>query len=97
MKHNYTCLFTILYFCYSGDMSKLDTLLQDGLQSELMLQYHLKTLRKTLKQQLDETKMRQTVDLEKRVHQNSLLLAELDKKSSKKEELNKQKYDFCKL
>ncbi|KAF6718693.1 Protein FAM161B [Oryzias melastigma] len=73
-------------------MAKLDTLQQDGLQSELMLQYHLKTLRKTLKQQLDETKMRQTVDLEKRVHQNSLLLAELDKKSSKKEELNKQKF-----
>lgn len=75
-------------------MSKLDTLLQDGLQSELTLQYNIKALRKTLRQQLQETKMRQTEELEKRVQQNSLLSAEIEKMSDDKEELNKQKYDF---
>ncbi|XP_020569613.1 protein FAM161B [Oryzias latipes] len=74
-----------------GDMSKLDTLLQDGLQSELTLQYNIKALRKTLRQQLQETKMRQTEELEKRVQQNSLLSAEIEKMSDDKEELNKQK------
>ncbi|KAM7375801.1 hypothetical protein PAMP_005569 [Pampus punctatissimus] len=52
-------------------MSKLETLLGDGLRSEL--QQQLRTLTETLKQQLQETERRQSEELERRIHQNALL------------------------
>lgn len=63
-------------------MLKLGTLLEDGLQSDLMLQQHFKALRETLKQQLQETERIQTEELEKRIHQNARLSANADKKTS---------------
>lgn len=54
-------------------MSKLETLLHDGLRSELMLQQQLKALSLALRQQLQETAMRQREELEKRINQNALL------------------------
>ncbi|XP_005724105.1 protein FAM161B [Pundamilia nyererei] len=59
-----------------NDKLKLDTLLEDGLQSELMLQLHLKALREALKQQLQETERIQTEELEKRIQQNAHLSAD---------------------
>ncbi|XP_072220817.1 protein FAM161B [Leuresthes tenuis] len=69
-------------------MSKADTVLEDGLRTELMLQLHLKALRKTLKQQLQETERRQTEELERRIYQNALLSAGVDGKSGDVEESN---------
>ncbi|XP_041827960.1 protein FAM161A [Melanotaenia boesemani] len=69
-------------------MSKLDTLREERISSELMLQLHLKTLRKALRQQLLETEKRQSKELEKRIYQNALLSADVDKKSGGEEELN---------
>lgn len=54
-------------------MSKLETLLKDGLRSELLLQQQLSALREALQLQLQETEKRQTEELEKRIHQNALL------------------------
>lgn len=65
-----------------NDKLKLDTLLEDGLQSELMLQLHLKALRETLKQQLQETERIQTEELEKRIQQNAHLSADSSKNTS---------------
>lgn len=62
-----------------NDKLKLDTLLEDGLQSELMLQLHLKALREALKQQLQETERIQTEELEKRIQQNAHLSADSSK------------------
>lgn len=74
-------------------MSELDTLMKDRLRLELLLQYHLKTLKKSLKQQLQDTEKRQIEELEKRIHQNALLAKDLDKKSGGEKELNyKQRY-----
>ena len=74
-------------------MSKADTVLEDGLQTELMLQLHLKALRKTLKQQLQETERRQTEELERRIYQNALLSAGVDGMSGDVDEMNhKPKY-----
>ncbi|KAM4542016.1 protein FAM161B isoform 2-T3 [Odontesthes bonariensis] len=69
-------------------MSKVDTVLEDGLRTELMLQLHLKALRKTLKQQLQETERRQTEELERRIYQNALLSEAVDGKSGDVEEIN---------
>lgn len=61
-------------FCVSSQvMSKLETLLEDGLRSELMLQQQLKALREALRQQLQETERRQREELDRRIHQNALL------------------------
>ncbi|XP_031615506.2 protein FAM161B [Oreochromis aureus] len=65
-----------------NDKLKLDTLLEDGLQSELRLQLHLKALRETLKQQLQETERIQTEELEKRIQQNAHLSADSSKNTS---------------
>ncbi|XP_076604276.1 protein FAM161B isoform X2 [Chaetodon auriga] len=54
-------------------MSKLETLLDDGLRSELMLQQQLKALSEAFRQQLQETERRQKEELERRIHQNALL------------------------
>ncbi|XP_063765486.1 protein FAM161B isoform X2 [Eleginops maclovinus] len=62
-------------------MPKLETLLEDGLRSELMLKQHLKALSETLRQQLQETEKRQKEELEKRIHQNSLLSTDVDSES----------------
>ncbi|XP_075964403.1 protein FAM161B [Anarhichas minor] len=57
-------------------MPKLETLEADGLRSELMLQQHLKALSEALRQQLQEIETRQKEELERRIHQNSLLSTE---------------------
>lgn len=62
-------------------MPKLETLLEDGLRSELMLKQHLKALSETLRQQLQETQRRQKEKLERRIHQNSLLSTDVDPES----------------
>lgn len=67
-------------------MSKLDTWLEDGLRSELLLQQQLRALSDTLRQQLQETEKRQREDLEIRIHQNALLSTDQD--SNVKTDLN---------
>ncbi|XP_023147881.1 protein FAM161B [Amphiprion ocellaris] len=62
-------------------MPKLETLVEDRLRSEQMLQLHLKALRKTLRQQLQETHRRQTEELEKRIHLDALLSTDVDRES----------------
>ncbi|KAJ4939165.1 hypothetical protein JOQ06_028626 [Pogonophryne albipinna] len=62
-------------------MPKLETLLEDGLRSDLMLKQHLKALSETLRQQLQETQRRQKEELERRIHQNSLLSTDVDPES----------------
>ncbi|KAM6912265.1 protein FAM161B [Xenentodon cancila] len=69
-------------------MSQLDTLLEDRVKLELLLQHHLSALRKSLKQQLQDTEKRQMEELEKRMNQNALLSKDIDKKSGDKKEIN---------
>ncbi|XP_070776363.1 protein FAM161B [Enoplosus armatus] len=69
-------------------MSKLETFLQDGLRSELMLKQQLKALSEALRQQLQETQRRQIEELERRIHQNALLST--DQESGHKNDLNHQ-------
>ncbi|XP_061599276.1 protein FAM161B [Cololabis saira] len=69
-------------------MSQLDTLLEDRLKLELLLQLQFNALRKSLRQQLQDTEKRQVQELEKRIHQNALLSKDIDKKSSDEKELN---------
>lgn len=71
------------------NMSKLETLLEDGLRSELLLQQQLRALSEALRQQLQETERRQTEELERRIHQNALLSTG-DRESGDKNELNNQ-------
>ncbi|KAM7402983.1 hypothetical protein PAMA_003758 [Pampus argenteus] len=66
-------------------MSKLETLLRDGLRSEL--QQQLRTLSETLRQQLQETERRQSEELDRRIHQNALLSKHV---ASDKNDLNHQ-------
>ncbi|KAM9708949.1 protein FAM161B isoform 1-T2 [Menidia menidia] len=74
-------------------MSKADFWQQDELKAELMLQFHLKTLRTTLREQLQETMRRQTEELERRILQNALLSSDVNGKSGDVKALNnKQKY-----
>eukprot|EP00064_Thunnus_orientalis_P010083 superscaffoldBa00001335_g10109 len=68
-------------------MSKLETLLEDGLRSELMLQQQLRSLSEALKQQLQETERRLREELERRIHHNALLSKDV---SSDKNELTHQ-------
>lgn len=69
-------------------MSMLETLLENGLRSELMLQQQLKALSEALRQQLQEAERRQRKELERRIHQNALLST--DQESGDKNELNHQ-------
>ncbi|XP_035530299.1 protein FAM161B [Morone saxatilis] len=69
-------------------MSKLETVLEDGLRSELVLQHQLKALSEALRQQMQETERRQREELERRIHQNALLST--DQESVDKNELNHQ-------
>ncbi|XP_073340219.1 protein FAM161B [Pagrus major] len=69
-------------------MSKLETLLEDGLRSELMLQQQLKALSEALRKQLQETESRQREELERRIHQNALLST--DPASGDQNEVNHQ-------
>ncbi|XP_034714177.1 protein FAM161B [Etheostoma cragini] len=71
-------------------MLKLETLLEDGLRSELMLQQQLKSLSQDLRQQLQETEKRQKEELERRIHQNSLLSVDVDRESSDRNQLKHQ-------
>ncbi|MED6260502.1 hypothetical protein ATANTOWER_020241 [Ataeniobius toweri] len=61
-------------------MSKCDTLLEEGLQTELIFKAHLKVLRMALQQQLQETKRKQTEELDKRIHQNTLFSTDTSQK-----------------
>ncbi|XP_044229977.1 protein FAM161B [Thunnus albacares] len=67
-------------------MSKLETLLEDGLRSELMLQQQLRSLSEALKQQLQETERRLREELERRIHHDALLSKDV---SSDKNELHR--------
>ncbi|XP_056282284.1 protein FAM161B isoform X2 [Pseudoliparis swirei] len=58
------------------NMPKLDALLAEHLRSELMLQQQLKALSEALRQQLQEADTRQKEELDRRIHQNSLLSTE---------------------
>ncbi|KAM8737131.1 protein FAM161B isoform 2-T3 [Acanthopagrus schlegelii] len=69
-------------------MSELENLLEDGLRSELMLQQQLKALSEALRKQLQETESRQREELERRIHQNTLL--SIDQKTSDQNEVNHQ-------
>ncbi|XP_059209167.1 protein FAM161B [Centropristis striata] len=69
-------------------MPKLEKLLKDGLRSELVLQQHLKALSEALRQQLQETEKRQKEELERRIHENSLLSTNLE--SGDRDELKHQ-------
>ncbi|XP_030299448.1 protein FAM161B isoform X2 [Sparus aurata] len=69
-------------------MSKLENLLEDGLRSELMLQQQLKALSEAFRKQLQETESRQREELERRIHQNTLLST--DQESSDQNEMNHQ-------
>ncbi|XP_029316395.1 protein FAM161B [Cottoperca gobio] len=71
-------------------MPKLETLLEDGLRSELMLKQQLKVLSEALRQQLQETEKRQKEELERRIHQNSLLSTDVDRESGDIIELKHQ-------
>ncbi|KAM8915439.1 protein FAM161B [Spinachia spinachia] len=57
-------------------MPKLEALETDGLRSELILRQHLKALSEALRQQLQESETRQKEELDRRIHQNSLLSTE---------------------
>ncbi|KAM9842953.1 protein FAM161B [Aulostomus maculatus] len=61
-------------------MLKLEDLLADGLNSELILRQQLRSLRETLMQQLQQTERRQREELEKRIHHNALISADVDQK-----------------
>lgn len=82
--------FVFLWFKISAirKMSTFETLKEDRLQTEIFLQLHLKTLRKALGQQLQETKARQTEELEKRIYQNSLLSTNVDGRPEDEKEPN---------
>lgn len=54
-------------------MSKLESLLEDGLRSELLLQQQLKALGETLRKQLQEAQRKQTEELERRIYLNAQL------------------------
>lgn len=69
-------------------MSKLENLLEDGLRSELMLQQQLKALSEAFRKQLQETESRQREELERRIHQNTLLST--DQESSDQNDMNHQ-------
>ncbi|XP_026164237.1 protein FAM161B [Mastacembelus armatus] len=71
-------------------MSKLETLLKDGLKSELMLQQQLRALSETLRQQLQETERKQIEELERRIQQNALLSTDVEQESGDNNELNHQ-------
>ncbi|CAJ1073631.1 protein FAM161B isoform X2 [Xyrichtys novacula] len=69
-------------------MSALETLLEDGLTSELMLQQQLKTLTEALRKQLLEAQKKQTEELERRIHQNALLSKDVVKEAGDSREMN---------
>ncbi|XP_054469747.1 protein FAM161B isoform X2 [Anoplopoma fimbria] len=71
-------------------MPKLETLLADGLRSELMLQQQLKALSEAIRQQLQETETRQEQELERRIHLNSLLSTDVDRGSGDQNEPKQQ-------
>ncbi|XP_056151348.1 protein FAM161B [Lampris incognitus] len=62
------------------NMSELDALLLDGLRAEMNLQYTRKAMREIHRQQLLEAERRQREDLEKRIHLNSLISTDRDRK-----------------
>lgn len=79
-------------------MSAFEILQEDRLQTEIILQLHLKTLRKALGRQLQETKKRQTEELEKRIYQNSVLSTNVDRMPEEEKEVNhKTRYVLFKM
>lgn len=73
-------MFVFVHYNRKIKMSECDTLLVERLRSELMLKAHLKALRTGLQLQLQETKSRQTEELDKRIHQNTLLSSDKNQK-----------------
>lgn len=73
-----------LNFVRKIKMSKGDTLFEDALGSDLILKAHLKALRTALQLQLQEMKRRQTEELDKRIHQNTLLSTDTNQKYDEK-------------
>ncbi|KAK6307251.1 hypothetical protein J4Q44_G00223990 [Coregonus suidteri] len=71
------------------NMLDLQAFLEDGLRSELLLQRQLQAIKEAHKQQLQETERRQRVGLEKRIQQNSMLSAGVDRRSSTDRQLDK--------
>ncbi|XP_034530908.1 protein FAM161B isoform X2 [Notolabrus celidotus] len=69
-------------------MSQPETLLEDGLRSEFMLQQQLKALREALRKQLQEAQRKQTEELERRIHQNALLSTDVVKGAGDKIDVN---------
>lgn len=53
--------------------------LEDGLRSDVLLQHQLQAMKEAHKQQLQETERRQREGLEKRIQQNSMLSADVDR------------------
>ncbi|XP_068608187.1 protein FAM161B [Brachionichthys hirsutus] len=72
--------------CGQRNMSKQETLLLDGLRSELILQQQRKALSEALRQQLLETEKRHSKELERRVHEDARLSA--DQESRITQEVN---------
>ncbi|XP_060918365.1 protein FAM161B isoform X2 [Labrus mixtus] len=70
------------------NMSKLETFLEEGLRSELILQQQLKTLKEALMKQLQETQKEQREELERRIHQNTLLSTYDNHESGDKNKVN---------
>ncbi|XP_071376992.1 protein FAM161B [Centroberyx affinis] len=73
------------------DMSDLQTLLEDRLRSEQQFQQQLQALGEALRQQLQEAESRQREELDRRIHQNSLLSPDKDRdESDDDEQLHRQ-------
>lgn len=53
--------------------------LEDGLRSDVLLQHQLQAMKEAHKQQLQETERRQGEGLERRIQQNSMLSADVDR------------------
>lgn len=62
--------------------------LEDGLRSEQQLQQQLQALKEAHRQLLQETERRQKKDLERRIHQNSLLSTDMYRESSSERKLD---------
>ncbi|KAJ7990706.1 hypothetical protein DPEC_G00289700 [Dallia pectoralis] len=62
--------------------------LEDGLKSELLLQQRLHVMIETQQQQLQDTEKRQREGLEKRIHQNLMLSADIGRSSSAHQQLD---------
>lgn len=74
-----------------------ETLLGERLRSEQKFQQHLEALGEALRQQLQETGRRQREDLDRRIHQNSLLSGDTGRESHVGKQDHQTRYTaaFC--